>query len=378
MDHIIDGEEQEPGDDHADHPGQHSDDKGLRIEDGGDVSLGGADRAQDTDLLGPLQNGDVGDDPDHDGGHDQGDGDKRDQHVGDSVHDRLHGAHQDSCDVRVLQFLLLLGDVVVVLQKFGEAVFGLEVVKIERDPGGVVLALIAQLQEIALIGVVFARDHCLHDPAQLVLIFVELEGIRKLVLIDRQKIVHSAEHVADGRHGLGQRFTGPFGDQSGHVFFGQAVSLFKEGGAVVFQRLIDGFIRGRQIAYGHEAVGIGCQAPVIVVEGLFHDLLSGSGIELDLVDLAHHFSDALVGDGFLLVGVQVCQRNIFGGRGVAAVLEFFDDHALKHGGLRIVEIHAVDHSVGFRLGRCALERIDLVLQRLGCLLDDLFHSGVYH
>ena len=68
MNDVVDREEQQPRHNDADHTGQHADDEGLGVEDGGNVPLRSADGAQDTDLLGALQNGDVSDDTDHDRG----------------------------------------------------------------------------------------------------------------------------------------------------------------------------------------------------------------------------------------------------------------------------------------------------------------------
>ena len=71
MDYIVDREQQQPCDNNADNAREQTDDACLRVENGGDIPLGGADGAQDTDLLGPLEDGYIGDNADHDRGYDQ-------------------------------------------------------------------------------------------------------------------------------------------------------------------------------------------------------------------------------------------------------------------------------------------------------------------
>lgn len=91
MDDRVDGDEQQCGDAHAEQAGTKPDDKGLCVKDLRHVAFGGADGAQDTDLLGPFQNGNIRDDSDHDGRDDERYGDKSNQHIGDDVDDGGHG-----------------------------------------------------------------------------------------------------------------------------------------------------------------------------------------------------------------------------------------------------------------------------------------------
>ena len=94
QDHVGDHHQQQRHRD-ADHPGREAHDQRLRVEHPRHVLPGGADGAQDADLLRPLQHADVRDDPDHDRGYHQADGHKRDQHIADGVHDRRHAGHHN-------------------------------------------------------------------------------------------------------------------------------------------------------------------------------------------------------------------------------------------------------------------------------------------
>ena len=66
MDDDIGRDQDQQGKPDADEPGKQPDQEGLRVEDLGDIPLGSADTAQDTDLLLPLEHADVSDDADHD------------------------------------------------------------------------------------------------------------------------------------------------------------------------------------------------------------------------------------------------------------------------------------------------------------------------
>ena len=100
MEDGVSGKEQQQRHPDADHARQQSDDKGFCVENLRDIALGRADGTQNSDLLSPLHDADVGDNADHDGRNHQRDGHKGHQHIGDHVHnigDRgHHGAHQIS------------------------------------------------------------------------------------------------------------------------------------------------------------------------------------------------------------------------------------------------------------------------------------------
>ena len=94
-------------------------------------------------------------------------------------------------------------------------------------------------------------------------------------------------------------------DQKGHVFFGEVVSLFKDGRTVVGNGLHDSRVGGRKVRHGDKVVLVRCKAPVIVVERVADDLCGHRGVKLDLFDAAQHLADLFLGDGVLLVHVKV-------------------------------------------------------------------------
>ena len=78
----------------ADDARRQADDECFGIEQVADVLFSCAQRAQNADLLDTLDDGDVGDDPDHDAGYDQRNGSERHQYIGDDIQYLLHHAHQ--------------------------------------------------------------------------------------------------------------------------------------------------------------------------------------------------------------------------------------------------------------------------------------------
>ena len=84
----IDRYAKEVRDAHTEQTGRKSDDNSLRIEEARHVLLRCTDRAEDTDLLRSLLNGDEGDNTDHDRGYDEGHRNECDENVRDRIDDR--------------------------------------------------------------------------------------------------------------------------------------------------------------------------------------------------------------------------------------------------------------------------------------------------
>ena len=147
MDDLVDGEDQKPCDAHADQTRAKADDKGLGVEDLGDVALAGTDGPEHADLLGPLHDGDIGDNADHDGGDDQGNGHEGDQNIADRVDDCLDGGHHDARQGRVADDLVLLAlgfhVIVVPVQEVQENLLACEIHEVDGDSGGVLQIRVA-------------------------------------------------------------------------------------------------------------------------------------------------------------------------------------------------------------------------------------------
>ena len=94
MNELIAGNENQPADKDANQAGKQPDDKGFRIEHPGDISFGGADGPQNADFFGAFQHADIGDDADHDAGHNERYSHKGDQHIGDDIYNGRHRRHQ--------------------------------------------------------------------------------------------------------------------------------------------------------------------------------------------------------------------------------------------------------------------------------------------
>ena len=100
--HDVSGDEQYLAEDDAHDARAEADDEGLCVEHLGDVPLGSADGAQDADLLRALKHRDIRDDADHNARHDERDGDKRNEHICDSVDDSSNTAHHKSDIIGIL------------------------------------------------------------------------------------------------------------------------------------------------------------------------------------------------------------------------------------------------------------------------------------
>ena len=118
----------------------------------GDVPLGGPQGPEDADLLRPLQHGDVGDDADHNAGHHQGDGHKGDEHIGDAVDDGGDGGGEHGHVIGVGDLLVLVLVGVVGFDAGGDGVLVLKTVGVDADGGGGVVAHLAEVGHVVLIG----------------------------------------------------------------------------------------------------------------------------------------------------------------------------------------------------------------------------------
>src|SRR5699024_1455635 len=135
VDQGVAGDQDQKGCPDADQSGAQADDEGLRVEHLGDVLLGGSNGPQDADLFLAFQNADVGDDADHDGGYDQGNGHKGDQHIADDVDDVCdrghHGAHQIGIGDHLLVFSFFFHPAVIVIQDGYHLFLALEIQRID-------------------------------------------------------------------------------------------------------------------------------------------------------------------------------------------------------------------------------------------------------
>ena len=105
----VDDQDKDECNTNADHARGKADGDRFRIEDARYVALRGTDGTQNADLLGALQDRDIGDDADHDRGNHERDRHKCDQNIGNGVDDRGHGGHQKLYVVGVVDLILLVG-----------------------------------------------------------------------------------------------------------------------------------------------------------------------------------------------------------------------------------------------------------------------------
>ena len=104
--------------------------------------LGGAHGAQNADFLGAFQNRNIRDDADHNGGHNQRNADKCDQHIGNSIDHVCEEGHHDTDKIRVADDIrlpsLLLGGLIVGIDKRLDGILCFKAGGIDIDTGGVI------------------------------------------------------------------------------------------------------------------------------------------------------------------------------------------------------------------------------------------------
>lgn len=163
VDDGVSGDEQDECGDDANDASQGTGDECFGIEDFGDVVLAGTECSENADFFSSFQNGDVGDNTDHDGGYDQGDGDKGNQDKGYGVDDVGDGFHHGCDKVCVDDDFVILAAVfhllVVVIQDILDRGLGIKVIGIDINFGWFVEICISQCCKVGLCGCLCCGQH---------------------------------------------------------------------------------------------------------------------------------------------------------------------------------------------------------------------------
>ncbi len=182
-------------DEDGEHTGEQTLYEGLRVEDLRDIVLGGTDGPKDTDLLGPLEDGDIGDDGDHNARDDQRDGHESDEHIADGVDDLGDGRRDGGNEVRVRDPFRLLADLlVIVVNELNDGLLPLKVCGVNGDGAGVVEGVVAELLQHALIGVDAGSGELGHQCFEVLLAHHVAQGGQKDILVLHDVV---GEHLLD-------------------------------------------------------------------------------------------------------------------------------------------------------------------------------------
>ena len=161
MNQHVSGNQNQQRQPDADKAGGQSDDEGLGIEYLRNVSFGGTHCAEDADFLLPLQNTDIGDYTDHNGGNDEGNGDEGNQHIADDIDDIRYRGHERADGIGIGDGLVVLAfgfhAVIVGLQDLRHVFFALEIPGIDADGTGGFKVHIIQGTQVALIGIALGQ-----------------------------------------------------------------------------------------------------------------------------------------------------------------------------------------------------------------------------
>ena len=136
------------GECHGNKAREKADNEGFSIEDAGDVVLAGSKCAKDADLLGSFVDGNVGDNTNHDGTDDEGDGDESNKNICDGVDDGLNAVGEDAGGVGVFDLLLFCVLGIVCFDQIKKMRFAVKTIEEDGDAGGRVEILIAKRVEV--------------------------------------------------------------------------------------------------------------------------------------------------------------------------------------------------------------------------------------
>ena len=201
---MVDRYQEQQARDYSYHARAESDDDGLRVEYPRDILLGGTNRAEYSDLLGPFKNGDVCDDSDHDGRYDQRYRDESDEHVADRICDVLYRFDQNARDVGVADDHVLVAVVlhllVVVIDELEEVFLRLEVLEVERHRVRFVDVGVAELHQVGIVtGLGAARYVCGDESCDLIFVHLHGEGVRDARRVDIELASDSLCSLAECR-----------------------------------------------------------------------------------------------------------------------------------------------------------------------------------
>ena len=104
------------GEGDTDGAGDETLDEIFGVKDAGDVFFTGADGAENADFLSALEDGNVGDDGNHNGGNDKRDGNEGDEDGGNDVYNGFGGIHEGTDGVVVDDFIGVGLGIVVFIQ----------------------------------------------------------------------------------------------------------------------------------------------------------------------------------------------------------------------------------------------------------------------
>ena len=302
---------QQHRDHNAEDAGEQAFDEGLGVEDLRDIVLGRTDRAENTDLFGPFQDRDVGDDRDHDARDDQGDGDERDQDIADGVDDLRDGRGDRRDEVSVSHLFGVIFDLrVVIVDELDDGLLPFKVGGIDGDHGGFVFRGISELLENGVIGVDTGAGELGHQSLEVLLAHHAPDGFGDHVLVLHDvilqhlldlRLVHGAEIVLHHpREVFFRHIAHGCGDHVLDILLGHAADICPDHVLDVFlaegtHGLLD---EGRHILFAH-------------LRGIVFDQL----FEVRLREAAHE----LLGDLRLLLVGQT----------VEIALDEFPDHVLR-------------------------------------------------
>ena len=168
MNNRGNGNAKQDGDGDTDQPGAKTDDHGFRIEHAGNVPFGSADGAKNADFFGAFQNGDIGDNADHDGGNHKRNGNKGNQYIGDDVDDGCDRGHDKRNVIGIANLVFLVFGFVVVFDDIRDCILVLKCGGINGDAGRFIRIDNTEQFEIVFIGgvggagggILFIKNKC--------------------------------------------------------------------------------------------------------------------------------------------------------------------------------------------------------------------------
>ena len=159
MHQEIGGDQQQFGDQNAHQTGSQTHNEGLCIEHTADIPLGCTHGTENTDLLGSLQNGNVGDDADHNGGNHQRNAHKGNEDIADGIDDGGNRGHHQAYHIGVNDLIVFVLALVVIVDDLRNGILCLKILGVDVDGAGLLQIGNTHFVQVAFIGGAGAGVH---------------------------------------------------------------------------------------------------------------------------------------------------------------------------------------------------------------------------
>ena len=158
---CIDWDVQEHGNSNTDQTCHETNDNRLRVKYTRDILLRCTDASQHTNLLRPLQYGNICDDTNHDRAYHERDCHERHQHIRNRIDNRTDGRHHRSYHICVRDFLLLFAvcfhHIVIFFDHVDDLFLRLKIDRIDADDLRIILISDTKCDKVVIIGRILSR-----------------------------------------------------------------------------------------------------------------------------------------------------------------------------------------------------------------------------